>query len=238
MITLYTFGPGFGLPDPSPFVTKADLLLKLSGLPFEKRCTKPGKMGPKGKMPYISDNGTLVPDSTFIRLHLEKAHGIDFDAGLSAEQKAVAWAVEKMCEEHLYFALVYERWMKDGNFASGPAHFFKSIPGPVRPLVMKMIRRKVRKALHHQGIGRHSEAEIAELACRDIDAVAAVLGDKDWIGGTTPCGADATVGAFVIGTQCPVFDSDVQRAAMRHANLAAYGKRVIERFYPDLNKAA
>ena len=34
MITLYSFGPMFGLPDASPFVTKAEMLLKLSGLPF------------------------------------------------------------------------------------------------------------------------------------------------------------------------------------------------------------
>jgi hypothetical protein len=35
MITLYTFGPYFGLPDPSPFVLKAEILLKMAelGLP-------------------------------------------------------------------------------------------------------------------------------------------------------------------------------------------------------------
>jgi hypothetical protein len=32
VITLHTFGPAFGLPDSSPFVTKADVLLKLSGV--------------------------------------------------------------------------------------------------------------------------------------------------------------------------------------------------------------
>jgi|GEM_PF-5415914 len=32
MITLYSFGPAFGLPDPSPFVMKAEVLLKMSGL--------------------------------------------------------------------------------------------------------------------------------------------------------------------------------------------------------------
>jgi hypothetical protein len=32
MITLYTFGSYFGLPDRSPFVTKAMLLLKFAGL--------------------------------------------------------------------------------------------------------------------------------------------------------------------------------------------------------------
>jgi glutathione S-transferase len=35
MIILYTFGPYFGLPDPSPFVMKAEVLLKMANLPFE-----------------------------------------------------------------------------------------------------------------------------------------------------------------------------------------------------------
>ena len=39
MITLYTFGPAFGLPDPSPFVTKAEMLLKMAGLPYRADTT-------------------------------------------------------------------------------------------------------------------------------------------------------------------------------------------------------
>jgi hypothetical protein len=35
MITLYAFGPHFSLPDPSPFVTKAEVLLKMAKLPYE-----------------------------------------------------------------------------------------------------------------------------------------------------------------------------------------------------------
>jgi hypothetical protein len=38
MITLYTFGPYFGLPDGSPFVLKAMLLLKLAGLEYSEDC--------------------------------------------------------------------------------------------------------------------------------------------------------------------------------------------------------
>ena len=34
MITFYNYGSMFCLPDPSPFVTKADVLLKMSGLPY------------------------------------------------------------------------------------------------------------------------------------------------------------------------------------------------------------
>src|SRR5688572_11570555 len=62
MITLYTFGPRFGLPDASPFVMKAELLLKMSGVDY--RCIASGPRGaPKGKLPFIEDNGTKVADS-------------------------------------------------------------------------------------------------------------------------------------------------------------------------------
>src|SRR5947209_16311854 len=100
MITLYTFGPAFGLPDPSPFVTKAEMLLKLAGLPYRTDTSGFGK-APKGKLPYIEDDGERVADSTFIRFHIEKKYGFDFDAGLDAQQRATAWAFEKMAEDHL-----------------------------------------------------------------------------------------------------------------------------------------
>ena len=65
---------------------------------------------------------------------MEKKYKIDFDRGLSPEQRAIAWAFDKMLEEHLYWAVVHARWMDDANFAKGPATFFRAIPAPVRPL--------------------------------------------------------------------------------------------------------
>src|SRR5215212_2687188 len=159
MITLYGSGPNFGLPDASPFVTKAETLLRMSKLPFEKALMSFSK-APKGKIPYIEDDGQLLGDSTMIRWHLEKKYSIDFDQGLTAEQLAVAWAFEKMAEDNLYWASVYFRWMIEANFRKGPVHFFKGVPAPVRPVVVSMIRRRLRKTLQGQGIGRHSRAEI------------------------------------------------------------------------------
>jgi len=52
MVTLYSFGPGFGLPDPSPFVTKAEVLLKMAELPYRSDTTG-FKKAPKRKLPYI-----------------------------------------------------------------------------------------------------------------------------------------------------------------------------------------
>ncbi len=101
MITLYTFGPAFGLPDMSPFVTKAEMLLKLADLDY-RTDTKGFNKAPKGKLPYIDDDGEVEADSTFIRWHIEKKYGVDFDSGLDAGERATAWAFEKMFEDHVY----------------------------------------------------------------------------------------------------------------------------------------
>ncbi|MGE3529306.1 MAG: glutathione S-transferase family protein [Methyloceanibacter sp.] len=233
MITLYTFGPALGLPDPSPFVTKAELLLKMAGVPYK---TETGGMGraPKGKLPYIVDDGETVADSTFIRWHLEKKYNIDFDRGLDPEQRAVAWAFEKLLEDNLYWAVVYERWMDEANFVKGPLTFFRSIPAPVRPFVAGMIRRQIRRYLHGQGMGRHSRAEIMTLGAKAIDATATLLGTKPYMMGAEPTGLDATAFPFVAGVLCPEFDTPLRAAAERHDNLKSYVARMMDRYYPGL----
>jgi glutathione S-transferase len=237
-ITLYGFGPMFGLPDPSPFVVKAEVLLKLSGLPYRLDTTG-YRRAPKGKLPYIEDGGTVVADSAFIRWHLEERHGIDLDRGLSPSGRAVGWAVERMLEDHLYWAMVEERWVQEANFARGPARIFEAMPAPLRPLARRMAVRKVRAALHAHGLGRHARAEIERLATASIRSLAEILGEKRHLLGTeAPCGADATAFAFVNSLLCPHFESPLRRAAEACPNLVAYEARLRARFYPELGQGA
>jgi len=237
MITLYNFGPAFGLPDPSPFVTKAEMLLKMAGQPYAVD-TGGFNKAPKGKLPYIIDDGETIADSTFIRWHLEKKYQIDLDRGLGAEQRAVAWAFEKMLEEHLYWAMVHARWMDDANFDKGPRNFFRTIPAPIRPVLVPMIRRQVRRALHSQGMGRHSPEEIVALGIRSIDATADFLGTKPYMMGLEPTGLDATAFAFLAGVLCPLFETKLRTAAERRDNLRRYVGRMTIRFYPDRSEMA
>jgi len=237
MITLYTFGPAFGLPDPSPFVTKAETLLKMAGLPY-RTDTGGFSKAPKGKLPYIDDDGARVADSTFIRWHIEKKYGFDFDRGLSPDQRAVAWAFEKMVEDQLYWALLHSRWMDDANFEKGPSYFFRKIPAPLRPLVVAMIRRQVRRNLHGHGMGRHSEAGIAALGTRSIDAVADYLGAKPYFMGAEPSGVDAAIFAFGASALCPVFESPLRDAATRHDNLKRHVGRMTARYFPEFAEIA
>jgi glutathione S-transferase len=232
MIILHTFGPMFGLPDPSPFVTKAYVLLKMSGVPFRTQAT--GLRGaPKGKLPFIEDDGVSVADSTFIRLHLEQKHHIDFDQHLTPVQRGIAWSVEKMLEDHLYWILLQRRWMDDANFFKGPIRFFDAVPAVIRPLVVKMVRRSVRKSLYAQGIGRHSSDEITQLGERSVDALAQVMADKPYLLGDRPCGADATAFSFASGLLCPLFEGPVRTHAQQYENLVSYCARLRAEFYPD-----
>jgi len=237
MITLQGFGPAFGLPDPSPFVTKVEVLLKMAGLPYVVD-TGGFSKAPKGKLPYIVDDGEIVGDSTFIRWHVEKKYGVDFDRGLDAEQRAIAWALEKMLDEHLYFALVHTRWVDDANFDKGPRDFFRKLPAPIRPFLIPMIRRQVRRALHAQGMGRHSPQEIVKLGTRSIDAAASILGTKPFMMGAEPSAVDATAFAFIAGALCPVFETELRTAAERHDNLKRYVGRMTARFYPERSEIA
>lgn len=232
MLTLYTFGPHFGLPDPSPFCMKAMVLLKMSGLSFET-ATVDLRAAPKGKAPYLDDDGVVVADSTFIRMHLESKYSIDFDEGLGQSERGVAWAFEKMCEDHLYWIAVQSRWMHDANFDAGPRHFFDAVPALIRPFVIKSVRRKIARDLVGQGAGRHSDAENLVLATRSIESLADFLGNKKYFMGPTPSGADATVFSMVAGLLVPIFTSSLMDAVAAHDNLLAYRDRMMRSYFPE-----
>jgi glutathione S-transferase len=237
MITLYGFGPAFGLPDPSPFVMKTDVQLKMSGLPYRFERGGP-RGGPKGKVPYVEDGGVRIGDSTFIRDHIEETYGIDLDRALSSDERARGWAIERMLEDHLYFALIHARWLDDANFAKGPAHFFDALPEETREQARNAAREGVRANLYFQGLGRHSDAEIADLGVRTLGALSTILDGQAFLFGSEPSSADATAFGMVAGVLTPFFATKLRERASQLANLVAYNDRMMKRYYPDFAGAA
>jgi glutathione S-transferase len=231
-LTLYATRAGFDLPDTSPFVLKTEVQLQMAGLAYERTSAIPPQ-APKGKLPYIDDHGVAVCDSTLIRAHLERTYGVDLDEGLDATQRAQAWAIERMLEDHLYFAMVWFRWLEPANFAKGPAHFADAAPEDQRERLRGEMQARKQAELHAQGLGRHSPAEIAQLGTRSIDALAVLLGDKPWLMGETPSGVDATAFGMLACVLTPFFDTPLRRAAQAHANLTAYVGRLMKRYYPE-----
>lgn len=233
MIKLHTFGPYFDLPDASPFVTKAITLLKISQTPYIEHVVAPKDLGktPKGKLPYIEDEGVIVSDSTFIRWHIEKKYGYDFNRGLSDSEKGAAWALEKMLEDNFYWIVMHTRWMNDVNFAKGPAHFFDGLPPVLSSIVRFMVRRKTASGLKAHGMGLYTQAERLAIATQDITSLAGILDDKPYLFGNEPSGADATAYAFISGVLCPHFESPERSVAESHAFLVAYIARMRARYF-------
>ncbi len=218
MIILYGIGPAFGLAEASPFARKIEALLQLGGIAHVRRNAMPWH-GPKGKLPYIEDEGLVLGDSTFIRWHLEQKYGLDFDAGLTPAQRGVAWAMEKMLEDQVFWLLMQRAWLDGDNFAHGPAVFFRPIPWPVRALAQVLARRKARQNLRAQGSGRHTAQERLALAARSFEALSAQLGEQEYLMGASPCGADATLYAFVAGIVWADLQDPLRALVDAHPNL-------------------
>jgi glutathione S-transferase len=216
----------------SPFVTKTEVQLKMAGLSYRKEKAKP-TASPKGQLPYIEDGVEAIADSTFIRAHIEGKYGFDFDAPLSLQQRAQAWAFERMIEHHLYWALVGARWVDPENFAKGPAHFFDGAPPHMREKLREDAQFRVAENYLISGLGRHAPDEDIDLAVRSLLALSVQLGDKPCLMGGTPCGADATAFAIVGGILTPFFTSPLRERIRPFGNLIAYVDRMMEQYYPE-----
>ena len=232
MIVLYGFGPGFGLPEISPFVTKTEVQLKMAGLAYRKERAMP-PASPKGQLPFIEDDGVKVADSTFIRAHIEQKYGFDFDAGLDQGQRAQAWAFERMIEHHVYWALVGARWVDPDNFAKGPAHFFDGAPADRREKLREDAQFRVAENYLLSGLGRHAPDEDVDLAMRSLLALSVQLGDRPYMMGDKPCGLDATAFGALAGILTPFFSSQLRRRAEEFENLTAYVERMMRQYYPE-----
>jgi glutathione S-transferase len=242
MITLYGFGAGFGLPEISPFVTKTEVQLKMAGLAYRKEKAMP-PASPKGQLPYIRDDARDIADSTFIRAHIESKYGFDFDAGLDQQQRAQAWAFERMIEHHVYWGLVGARWVDPENFAKGPAHFFDRAPEHLREKLREDAQFRVAENYLLTGLGRHAPDDDVELAVRSLFALSVQLADKPYLMGGQPCGTDATAFGALAGILTPFFDSRLREQAEQFPNLTAYVDRMMLWHYPEfawtpLQKAA
>jgi glutathione S-transferase len=227
MITLYGFGPGFGLPEISPYVTKIEVLLHMAGLEYVKERGRPDR-SPKGQLPYIEDDGDLIADSTFIRAHIEEKYGVDLDRGLDAAQRAQAWAIERMVENHLGWCMTHARWLLRPNFDKGPARFFDGAPDGVREGVYQQVNANVRAV----GIGRHSDEEIADLGEKSLACLSQMLGSHRFMLRDGMTSVDAIVFGQLAGILTPYFDSPLRRRAEQFDNLVDYVDRMMTRCYP------
>lgn len=226
MLELIQFPRGLGVMNPSPFCMKVEVFLKLAGLPYQVDEHTPPFRLPKGKLPALRDGDTLVCDSEAILRHLQQRHHAALPPALRAPEHGSDLALRRLVEEHLYFALLWLRWIDDDSFRAVKQAFFGRLPWPLRTLVPALVRRKMRRDLAGQGMGRHRPDEIVARAIADLDALQAALGPRAFFGGDAPSALDASTYATLGNVLYAELDGPLRRHAQAQPALVAYCARM------------
>lgn len=239
-IQFYKFGSQWGIADPSPFCVKLESYLRLAKIDFDTPKFSPALFGksPKGKFPFMeTEQGELIGDSQIIIERLVDLGNIDLDEPLNAEEKAISCAFQRMLDEHLYWALVYSRWMDEPGWSFISKMFFGMIPGFARGFIQKREQKKVIASLKGQGLGRHNRDEIYGFASRNIDALADYLSDKAYFfGKEKPTFIDIVLHAHMINIITPDFDTPLKHAVLAKQNLVDHTLRMDAEIYGDAYK--
>ncbi len=230
---LTVYPPGFGEISGSPFAAKAIALMEMSGQAYELDVNPDPRKSPKKKFPVLQDGSQIIPDSDQIRDHLEAKYGVDFDAGLSAEQKAVSRMVIRTFEENVYFAIMASRWMDDDRWAVTKEAFFAGMPPVIGGFISNSVRKGVIKQCIAQGMGRHSEAEQVARVAKDVDAFATLLGDKPFLHGDRPTAADVSVVPMLRAQASFPKQNALGDLVAQNPALVAYIERGKEEMYPS-----
>ena len=221
MITLYQFPPVWGR-NVSPFTLKLETWLRLAGIPYQTVAVRNPGQSPKGKLPYIRDGEALIADSSIIIEHLKRTRGVDPDAGLDPLERADALAFQRLLEEHLYFILAYSRWFDPDGWRTVMPALFGAIPPGARQVVAAMVRRKVRRDLKGQGLGRHRRDELYAMARGDLEALATRLDDGPFFFRERPGTLDAVAYGCLANLLLVPVETELKRIGQEFPNLRAF----------------
>ena len=233
MITLLSHAGGGGLYSLSPFCTKAAYLLEMSGQTWQREDFSDLSAMPHHKLPVLRAGADLIPDSEGIRRFLERK-GADFDAGISAQQKAQSRQIIRMVDESLILRLVCARWFEPAGWKALSQTIFADAPAEV----VDHFRAGVLAGLHFTGITRFDKDERLLRLDQDLAALTATLGDQLFLFGNEPTAADCSLAPMIEAlTRFPADPETAERAA-KHGALVAYADRVAQHFALTLPVAA
>ncbi|SEM97011.1 glutathione S-transferase family protein [Nitrosomonas marina] len=233
MIRLYQFERTWGIPNLSPFCCKVETYMRMAGIDYEIISALPAD-APKGKLPYIDDDGKIIADSHFILMYLKSVYN-DLDGSLDNMQRSVSLAMQHLLEDHLFWCAFYSRWQyTDENWHVNRDAIFGKLPSLIRYFAAWHTRRKIRNRIIAQGIGGHQAEEIFTMGKQDIDALSGFLGNKPYFLGDKPTVLDASAfGMLVNIIGCPI-ESPLKEHGSAKNNLKDFVARISQNYYPDL----
>lgn len=226
MLELVVLPGAFGMRNVSPFCLKLEMLLTSLELPFTLTELGDPRKTPKGKLPFLIQDGVRIADSELIAEKLNEMTDGAVYAGLTPEQKSRGVALARLAEDHLYWMIVASRWLDADWFPNVVQGFFANLPGPVRWLASRGARKQVASTYRLHGLGGHTLEEQKGFARRDLAALDGAIPDSGFLFGETPGIFDFTLTSMItsIVDQKPV--SWISPLGAEYPRLAVYAERV------------
>jgi glutathione S-transferase len=230
MITLHQFARTWEIPNVSPFCSKVETYLRMTGIPYRVADAVPPR-APKGKLPYITDGRKKIADSRFIIEYLRDQYDVDLDRGLRPPERAESVAFQRMIENDLHWAVMWSRWSQPHNWPAFKHAIFGGLPPVLRDGIAWYAKTQMRKQIRAQGLGRNTESEIFHLGKQDLTALSDHLANKPFFMGDRPTTLDASAFGFLTNVLwCPV-ESPLKTHAQSLGNLVAFCERVRDRYF-------
>jgi glutathione S-transferase len=235
MLQVYHFGRAGQLPDASPFCVKLLTYLKMANIDFETiRGSHNLKKNPKGKMPFIIHNGTILGDSSLIIEYLKKTFGDTVDGHLTEDEQRQGLFIQRMIEDHLYWVMVYSRWADETMFPTTKKVFFHRLSGPMRFIVPIVARKRAVKLVKAQGIARHDRDTIYQMGLDDLKALTPLFKVDQYLFGDKPTSYDALAFGAFANIIWMVHDTPLKAYLMEQPHIEAYCQRIRDKYWPDL----
>ena len=98
-----------------------------------------------------------------------------------------------MTEEHLYWMVVYNRFVDPLSKPFMMKAMFDGMPTEQAEAIFAVLQENAKKEMHGHGIGRHTQSDIYAFGKGDLDAISNYLGTKRYFFGEELTSVDVAI---------------------------------------------
>lgn len=233
IVVLHQFDRAYTCPSPSPFAEKLESFLRMANIHYI--CDFDAPLSPKGKCPWITLNGEDISDSQICIERLSAHFGVDVDAGLSSEARAVSRALRVMLEERFVMCFALDKFVYQDVVKFGEFWGIRGLPKFVQDKIFKGFEKAVKLEGYYQGTGRHTQEEVIDFGVRDLNAVSHFLAGKKFMMGEEASLLDCVV--FGVTDQilfCSLKENPFRKAVEKDMkNLVEHNLRFRQNYWND-----
>lgn len=224
MLTLYSYPELFGVADNNPFGLKVYAFLKLSGLTFRHEHIFDASKAPRGQLPYLIDDETVIGDSDAIISHLIARNTLTIDNALTPTQRDTDLLIRRTLDD-LYWVMSYSRWKDDRYWPlfrdAGPRTHSN-----VTPDSSETARQYNFKRYHFQGIGRYEPDAAYARGITDLQLLANLIPASGFVFGAKPSSIDAAIYGFIANIYFFKIDTPLKEFLLSQPNVVLHCQSV------------